>query len=83
MSRKTKHTLMQKKGMMFMYPEIKSKRHNGEENIISADGENITAIAPLYREDIESYEDLAEEVIRIYGYEHIVPQHLGAGHILT
>lgn len=43
---------------------------------VKVNGENITAIAPLYREDIESYEDLAEEVIRIYGYEHIVPRHL-------
>lgn len=43
---------------------------------VKVDGENITALAPLYREDIESYEDLAEEVIRIYGYDHIVPRHL-------
>lgn len=43
---------------------------------VKVDGEKITAIAPLYREDVESYEDLAEEVIRIYGYEHIIPQHL-------
>lgn len=34
-------------------------------------GEEISATAPLYREDVYSYEDLAEEVIRLYGYEHI------------
>jgi len=43
---------------------------------VSVDGENITAVAPKYREDVEGYEDLAEEVIRMYGYEHIIPQHL-------
>lgn len=43
---------------------------------VSVDGENITAVAPLYREDIAGYEDLAEEVIRLYGYSHIVPQML-------
>ena len=43
---------------------------------VDTSGENITVSAPLYREDVESYEDLAEEVIRIYGYEHIIPQHL-------
>lgn len=41
---------------------------------VSVSGENITATAPLYREDVFGYEDLAEEVIRLYGYEHITPQ---------
>ncbi len=41
---------------------------------VTVDGENITAAAPLYREDVFGYEDLAEEVIRLYGYSHIVPQ---------
>ena len=31
---------------------------------------------PLYREDVEGYPDLAEEVIREYGYSHIVPTFL-------
>ena len=35
------------------------------------DGDNLTVIAPEYREDIEVEEDLSEEVLRIYGYEHI------------
>ena len=26
---------------------------------------------PAYREDMEDYPDVAEEVIRMYGYEHI------------
>ncbi|PWM70898.1 MAG: phenylalanine--tRNA ligase subunit beta [Bacillota bacterium] len=36
-------------------------------------GDKLTVTAPLYREDVESYQDLAEEVIREYGYEHIKP----------
>lgn len=31
----------------------------------------ITAVAPLFREDIENANDLAEEIIRLYGYDHI------------
>ena len=34
-------------------------------------GDKLTVIAPEYREDIEVEEDLSEEVLRIYGYEHI------------
>ncbi len=34
-------------------------------------GEKFTAEVPLWREDVDGYPDLAEEVIRIYGYEHI------------
>ncbi|MBO7344938.1 MAG: phenylalanine--tRNA ligase subunit beta [Clostridia bacterium] len=36
-------------------------------------GKNIKVIVPLYREDVEGYPDLAEEIIREYGYEHIEP----------
>ena len=28
---------------------------------------------PAYREDMDSYPDVAEEVIRMYGYEHVIP----------
>lgn len=31
-----------------------------------------SAIVPPYREDVEGAPDLAEEVIRIYGYDHII-----------
>lgn len=31
----------------------------------------ITAIVPLFRDDIENANDLAEEIIRLYGYDHI------------
>lgn len=38
---------------------------------VTAKGDGITVTAPAYREDIEGYPDLAEEVIRMYGYDHI------------
>ena len=34
-------------------------------------GGTLTAEVPLWREDVDGYPDLAEEVIRMYGYEHI------------
>lgn len=43
---------------------------------VEVDGEDLTVTAPLYREDVFGYEDLAEEVIRLYGYDHIKPQML-------
>ncbi len=35
--------------------------------------DNLTVTVPLYREDMESYPDIAEEIIREYGYNHIQP----------
>ena len=40
---------------------------------VETDGDEITTVAPPYREDVEGYPDLAEEVIRMYGYEYVVP----------
>ena len=41
------------------------------------DGDTIDVKAPRYREDIEVGEpDLAEEVIREYGYDHVIPTFL-------
>lgn len=37
------------------------------------DGDTLTLRIPAYRGDMESYQDVAEEVIRMYGYDHIVP----------
>ncbi len=39
-------------------------------------GSDFTATVPPYRQDIEGWPDLAEEVIRMYGYGHIVPTFL-------
>ena len=36
-------------------------------------GDELTISIPGYRVDMESYQDVAEEVIRMYGYEHITP----------
>ena len=44
---------------------------------LQPDGDTMQVVAPRYREDIETGEpDLAEEVIREYGYDHIVPTFL-------
>lgn len=46
---------------------------------VEVNGDELDVVAPRYREDIEVGEpDLAEEVIREYGYEHIVPTFLDA-----
>lgn len=36
-------------------------------------GDELTIHVPAYREDMDSYPDVAEEIIRMYGYEHVVP----------
>ncbi len=43
---------------------------------VRCSGDNMEVTVPAYREDVEGYPDLAEEVIRMYGYEHIVPTFL-------
>lgn len=51
---------------------------------ITRDGDKLDVIAPRYREDIEVGEpDLAEEVIREYGYEHIVPTFLQSAEVTS
>lgn len=40
---------------------------------------NITI--PRYREDVAHYQDIAEEVIREYGYDHIVPRFLDSAKV--
>ena len=51
---------------------------------LEADGDTMQVAAPRWREDIEVGEpDLAEEVIREYGYEHIVPTFLKAATVTT
>lgn len=37
------------------------------------DGDELTLQVPAYREDVDDYPDVAEEVIRMYGYDHVVP----------
>lgn len=48
---------------------------------IEADGDTMSVTTPAYREDIDGYPDLAEEVIRMYGYDHITPTFLKAASV--
>ncbi len=36
-------------------------------------GDELKLQIPAYREDMDSYPDVAEEVIRMYGYDHVIP----------
>ena len=38
-----------------------------------AKGDTLKLMVPAFRTDIENYPDISEEVIRMYGYEHIQP----------
>ena len=38
---------------------------------VKAKGDELTLQVPPYREDIDGYADIAEELIREYGYEHV------------
>ena len=38
---------------------------------------------PAYREDMEGYQDVAEEVIRMYGYDNLVPTFLKSAEVTT
>ena len=40
---------------------------------VNENGDEIIVKVPLYREDMEDYPDVAEEIIREYGYDHITP----------
>lgn len=48
---------------------------------VEKNGEVLTLTVPRYREDIENYQDIAEEVIREYGYSHVVPTFLGTAEV--
>lgn len=47
------------------------------------EGDALRLKIPAYREDMESYQDVAEEVIRFYGYEHIVPSFLKSAEVTS
>ena len=44
-------------------------------------GKKLSVTVPLWREDIDDFPDLAEEVIRMYGYEHIQSTFLKAASV--
>lgn len=43
---------------------------------VETKGDTLTVTVPLWRDDVDGWPDLAEEIIRMYGYEHIVPAFL-------
>lgn len=43
---------------------------------LDKDGDTMSVIVPPYREDVDGWPDLAEEVIRMYGYDNIAPTFL-------
>ncbi|MBO5412152.1 MAG: phenylalanine--tRNA ligase subunit beta [Clostridia bacterium] len=45
------------------------------------DGDKLTVEIPGYRDDVDGYPDLAEEIIRMYGYEHILPTFLDSARV--
>lgn len=38
---------------------------------VEVKGDDLDLVVPRYREDIDGYPDIAEEIIREYGYEHV------------
>ena len=44
-------------------------------------GDDLTIQIPAYREDMEGYPDIAEEVIRMYGYDNVVPTFLDSAKV--
>ena len=44
-------------------------------------GDELTMHFPAYREDMEDYPDVAEEVIRMYGYDHVTDTFLSAAQV--
>ncbi len=44
-------------------------------------GDKLTVEIPGYRDDVDGYPDIAEEIIRMYGYEHITPTFLEAASV--
>lgn len=45
------------------------------------EGDQLTLQVPAYRTDIEGYPDISEEIIRMYGYEHIQPKLLESARV--
>ncbi len=41
----------------------------------------LTLAIPRYRDDVETYQDIAEEIIREYGYEHVTPTFLDSAKV--
>ena len=46
-------------------------------------GDELTIRIPAYREDMEDYPDIAEELIRMYGYDHVQPTFLDSAKVTS
>jgi phenylalanyl-tRNA synthetase beta chain len=46
-------------------------------------GDELTIKIPPYREDMEAYPDIAEELIRMYGYDHVKPTFLDSARVTS
>lgn len=46
-------------------------------------GDELTLRIPAFRVDMATYQDVAEEVIRMYGYEHIVPTFIPSAQVTS
>lgn len=55
---------------------LKALQFGVEEN-----GEMLSVTVPRWRTDVENYQDIAEEVIREYGYDHVVPKFLDSAKV--
>ena len=49
--------------------------------VVTENGDNLELFVPRYREDIDGYPDIAEEIIRFYGYDNIKGTFLASGTI--
>lgn len=48
---------------------------------VAENGEILTVTVPRWRTDVENYQDIAEEVIREYGYSHVIPRFLDSAKV--
>ena len=48
---------------------------------VDENGETLSVTVPRWRTDVENYQDIAEEVIREYGYDHVVPRFLDSAKV--
>lgn len=55
---------------------LKALQFGVEEN-----GETLSVTVPRWRTDVEHYQDIAEEVIREYGYDHVIPRFLDSAKV--
>ena len=50
---------------------------------VEESGETLSLTVPRWRTDVEGYQDIAEEVIREYGYDHVVPTFLDSAKVTS